>query len=634
MTALKAFLQLGPARALLFLWYRIKLQSKLLLLQSPIYRLRPATNPDALHTPWPIPSADTLKQVLGEQSASLLQDADRILEGEIQLYGADWHALNLRPGTQAHWTAFTSALPGGADIKVVWETGRFTWATTLARASLLSGNEDYAEYLWQRFEEFNLHNPPNQGPHWSSAQEVALRLISLLFSYSLIQDSPASTAKRRALLAAAIAAHAERIPISLSYARAQDNNHLLSEAAGLISAAIALPEHPLAKSWSRKGRAQFNSGLRRQIDSGGRYMQQSSNYQRLMLQLALWVQLLLTSQGDSLPEDILDKLASATQWQLDLCELSTGQLANLGPNDGAYILPLTVQPFADHRPVLQTAAASFQGGEAFEPGPWDEMRLWLANPRVAANPAKSAALRLEGDNSWAYLRAATFSNRPGHADQLHLDLWWQGLNIACDGGSYLYNAPHPWDNALSSTRAHNTISIAGRDQMQRAGRFLWLDWSQAQLLEEQRDDSGNLIAARVAHNGYRSMNLRHERLVRLTNTDEWEIVDQLIRSSGHSGELAATLYWHMPDLQWRLQDETLTLDSQFGPIQIQFSSSANAKASLLRAGDVLAGPAQPDPILGWRSPTYAKKEPALCLLLEAQGSAPLSFTTRWSFPRG
>ena len=33
-------------------------------------------------------------------------------------------------------------------------------------------------------------------------------------------------------------------------------------------------------------------------------------------------------------------------------------------------------------------------------------------------------------------------------DQLHLDLWWRGLNIAQDAGTYLYNADPPWDNPL------------------------------------------------------------------------------------------------------------------------------------------------------------------------------------------
>lgn len=639
--ALKAFLQLGPLPSFLYLWYQFKLRSGLLLLQTPIQKLQPEADVELI-TPWPIPRPEALQASLGSDSSQLLAQADRILDGTVPLFGADWQNLDLRPPTKQHWTAFSASLPNGRDIKPIWEIGRFGWATILARAYQLNNEEAYAEAFWNRFEVFSRLNPPNLGPHWSSAQEVSLRMMSLLFSYALIQDAEASTPARRALLAASLAAHAVRIPPTLAYACAQDNNHLLSEAAGLISAASALPRHPQADRWLAQGQSIFSAALRRQIDSAGRYSQHSSNYQRLALQLALWVQLLLRSRGQSLPEDVLDKLALATQWQLDLCEPSSGEIANLGPNDGAYILPLSLQPFADHRPVLQAAAATFLGRRPFTPGPWDEMSLWLANPRSAPteSKAKSAALRLEGEDSWAYLRAATFNSRPGHADQLHLDLWWRGLNIARDAGTYLYTAPatSEWNNALAATRAHNSLVVAGQDQMQRAGRFLWLDWAQGEVLEEEFDADGLRILARAAHNGYRHLNLRHERLVRLSNShaeqQQWEIVDQVECPSGRSGEVQATLYWHLPDLQWRLEDKRLHLQSDKGPIRLSVESKAPTQLSLIRTGEVLVGPAQPDPILGWYSPSYGQKEAALTLLIEAKGAAPLSFTSRWSLANG
>jgi hypothetical protein len=93
-------------------------------------------------------------------------------------------------------------------------------------------------------------------------------------------------------------------------------------------------------------------------------------------------------------------------------------------------------------------------------------------------------------SSWAYLRLAHFKSRPGHADQLHLDLWWRGMNIAMDAGTFSYNNPPPWDNALSTTHVHNTITINGKDQMTRAGQFLWLDWAQAAVVTHDLDLTG------------------------------------------------------------------------------------------------------------------------------------------------
>ena len=99
--------------------------------------------------------------------------------------------------------------------------------------------------------------------------------------------------------------------------------------------------------------------------------------------------------------------------------------------------------------------------------------------------------QLYGKKSWAYLRTAQFTSRPSHADQLHLDLWWRGLNIARDAGTYLYNAPAPWDNSLTTTLVHNTVTINGRDQMTRAGRFLYLDWVNAYRQSLPVEDPAN-----------------------------------------------------------------------------------------------------------------------------------------------
>ncbi len=122
-----------------------------------------------------------------------------------------------------------------------------------------------------------------------SGQEVALRLVAFVWAGQVFASASASTPQRKASLAAAVAAHAARIPPTLVYARSQQNNHLLSEAVGLLTAGLALPDHPGAASWRDLGWRWLNKGLQSQIDGYGEYSQHSTNYQRLMLQLVLWV---------------------------------------------------------------------------------------------------------------------------------------------------------------------------------------------------------------------------------------------------------------------------------------------------------------------------------------------------------
>ena len=87
----------------------------------------------------------------------------------------------------------------------------------------------------------------------------------------------------------------QRIPPTLVYARSQRNNHLLVEAAGLLTAGMILPDHPKAEQWRALGWKWFTRGLKDQIDGYGEYSQHSTNYHRLMLQVVLWVNMLIRS---------------------------------------------------------------------------------------------------------------------------------------------------------------------------------------------------------------------------------------------------------------------------------------------------------------------------------------------------
>jgi hypothetical protein len=533
-------------------------------------------------------------------------------------------------------------------VKLTWEAARFGWVYPLGRAYYLSSDERYAQAFWQQAEDFFHANPPYRGAHWASAQEAGLRLLSLAFAGQVFRGSTHSTAERIAWLGRAIAAHARRIPPSTAYALAQNNNHVLSEAAALYTAGLALPGHSQAKRWRALGWKLFVGGLKSQIDSDGTYMQHSTNYHRLMLQLGLWVTAVGRSEGEGLPEEASSKLAAATVWLLDKLDQDTGRVPNLGPNDGAYILPLTSKPAHDYRPALQAAGLAFLGKRLFEPQDWDEMSLWLGQEPESAerkeyNPASehSTVLRSPSGRSWAYLRTANFSSRPGHADQLHLDLWWRGTNLAQDAGTYLYNAAPPWDNSLARTGAHNTLMVNGQEQMRWVNRFLWLDWAQAWVVERSRDGSEERLVA--CHDGYRRLGVIHQRAVALQPGDHWVVEDCLLPIEAGSSSrklLTARLHWLLPDWSWEVEKQensaTISLKSVHGLVRLAVSTKSDSEMSvqIVRAGERLYGGGEAAPNRGWASPTYNVKLPALSFSAEIVGQLPLYITSDWILPVG
>ncbi|MDH5506186.1 MAG: heparinase II/III family protein [Anaerolineae bacterium] len=632
---LKALQHLGLRPLLLLAKYRLQLHSG-------FFRWRLPAGGDHLAVPvqpvLALPSQKQLLTVLGDQVQALLVQADEVVAGQVRLFGSQPRPLQLTlPNPLQHWTASESAWVHGEDIKFTWEPGRFGWAITLARAYYLSGDETYAQSFWDHTIQFLEANPPNLGPQWSSAQEVALRLMALLFAYQLCEPSPHTTPQRKTALARSLAAHAARIPPTLGYARAQNNNHLLTEAAGLYTAGVALSAHPHAGYWRALGWRWLNHALQNQISADGVYIQHSANYHRLMLQAALWSAAVAQNNGDSMPQLSLDRLAAATRWLLGLLDDAHGQVPNLGPNDGAYILPLTVFPFTDYRPVLQAASLAFLKSRPFPNGPADEMALWLGQALDTERPIfpPSHPQRLHGKESWAYLRTAHFSSRPGHADQLHLDLWWRGLNLAQDAGTFLYNAPPPWENSLAVAAVHNTLTVNHQDHMLRAGRFLWLDWAQAHITEQDHGPDGRLVRLAAQHNGYRRLGLTHHRQVSCTPDQHWIITDNLLPNRPINDHFTARLHWLLPDWHWELEGTTLRMQSPHGWVKLHIAAAPGVahQVQLACAGERLHGSAPVAPTQGWVSPTYGVKLPALSFAVTMHAPLPLQFTSTWTLPQ-
>ncbi len=655
--AIKALAELGPRQVWHYTWYQAGMRSGYYRwLSSPQPLESISVYPLRLDR-MPLPNAAQVLDLLDEhQRQEIWFEADEICSGQVRLFGGPPVELQLIPPEPLlHWTAYNSYLTHPdtgevEDIKWIWEPARCTWGLQLGRAAYLSGEARYAVAFWKFVRRFGDANPLNLGPNWSSAQEIALRLINLCLAARLASAVQAPNQDDSALLSRLVASHAARIPLTLNYAKAQNNNHLISEAAGLFTAGILLPDHPAANRWRRMGWKWFNRGLREQISPDGNYVQNSTNYHRLMLQLALWVNLLATFQNEKLPSNALEKLAASTRWLLDLVDPYTGSVPNVGPNDSAYLFPLSLAYHTDFRPVLQAASMAFLGKPALPTGTWDEMVIWLA-PSFACSaevPANSRAstgllvLRPPESPTWAYLRAAHFANRPGHADQLHLDLWWYGWNVAQDAGTYLYNAPPPWDNSLATTAVHNSVMIDEQEQMTRAGRFLWLDRAQAEVLEYQPEPIDGHVWAVAQHDGYKKLGLLHRRKV-LWDGKGWLVDDEVISYPGHSSnrKVSISLHWLLPDCPWHILQETsphLRLQGPHGSVLIlleslpkQGAQSTRSNLQLVRAGRLIFGDGPVQPFRGWRSLNYGYKEPALSLRYLLEGELPVRLITRWEF---
>jgi hypothetical protein len=338
-----------------------------------------------------------------------------------------------------------------------------------------------------------------------------------------------------------------------------------------------------------------------------------------MLQLALWVDAI---KERPFPPASRQRLAAAAVWLETLLDPASGQVPNLGANDGAYIIPLG-GAFEDYRGAAAQAIQAFTGGGIGQSG----------NEAIRPSGSKSvhpaSLIHHPSLPSWATIRAAHFTGRPSHADQLHIDLWWQGHNLALDAGTFQYSAPPPWDNALAGTAVHNTVMVDGQDQMTRAGRFLWLDYAQAEIIGGRRAPDGQPLRVDARHTGYLHLGAQHWRSLSATE-EGWRVTDEILPwdVKGITGQHSVRLHWLLPDWPWKVLGSTLTLESPKGPVQL--SVSGGDSLTLIRAGQVLAGPGPVEPTWGWRSPTYGVKLPALALVVEKTDRLPVTLVSEWN----
>jgi asparagine synthase (glutamine-hydrolysing) len=560
----------------------------------------------------------------GEQSP--LEEAGQVAEGQFKYFDRTMACIGFPPawhrnpftGEQVpmdrHWSRIGDF--GQGDIKIIWEPNRFGFAYALVRAYWRTSDEQYAELFWQLIEDWQLRNPPQQGVNWKCGQEASLRVMAWCFGLYGFMNSPATTAQRVSTLAQMVALSGQRIEANLGYALSQHNNHGISEGVGLWTIGALFPELCPAEKWRETGRRVLENEGRALIYEDGSFSQHSVVYHRLMLHDYLWALRLGDVLGQPFSSALKQRIGQAGAFLYQLQDEVTGGVPYYGQTDGALILPLNNCGYRDFRPVVQATHYLASGERCHEPGAWDEDLLWLYGPEALASPLRAPARHdlqaedggyytLRSDNGFAFTRCvSSFRHRPGQADMLHVDLWWRGHNVACDAGTYSYNAPDPWDNALAGTAYHNTVTVDGKDQIERAGKFLWLPWLHGKVRFSARAENGCLAYWEGEHDGYKRLKpaVRHRRAVLRLGDEHWLIVDAVESAGTHDYRL----HWLLADWphRWEADAGRLALTTPAGAYFVQAATLAGDPAySLVRANT--------DTPRGWRAPYYGYREAAL-----------------------
>jgi len=567
--------------------------------------------------PQPLPLRDALLAAPATH-APITAAAHVVMDGQFAALGIDWpkrapHELfpsslwQLSPDTGKAWPADRYCfdidfrqVAGVGDIKYAWEINRLQFLQPLAAQVALGGGAAELATIEEAIASWHAANPPFRGVGWASGIEVGLRAISLLLVVSLCGErlSLATLTQIGAILRAS-AFWLERFPSHFSSA----NNHLVAEVAGRYLIAMALGDQAGAMT----AQAEVEREVMLQILADGVGAEQTPTYAAFTAEMALLCALIARNSEQAFAPETTVRLGQFADFIFWLAG-PDGTLPAIGDDDEGRVVTLC-QPEPNYAVSVAVAIRGFLGQGV--PLQFPET---LRNALCAASGSLDAPIQgartspAGGYSIWRGQHAghdlhAVFDHGPlgylsiaahGHADALSLWLAIDGQPVFVDPGTYRYQGGGAWRDWFRSTRAHNTLTVAGSSQSLPSGAFNWSHKARAQL------DAGTGDPWRVtaSHDGYQSrFGVRHQRTITLTDQG-LSIEDHLLGSgSPRYSELTFQL---AADLQAEIHANSVVISRADAAICTLVLPSAAIR--IVNGGGPEEG--------GWVSTRFGHRQPA------------------------
>lgn len=442
---------------------------------------------------------ETLKnqlQTLEEEDKEILiQTAEKACKGIILGFSSteldygqpmDWQKNPLsgkRCDEAKKWYHIPDFDPERGDIKVIWEASRFSHFLTLARAWLLTDNEIYYTAFHEQLEDWLKRNPYGYGANYKCGQECSLRMVNAMLAYTVFRTAGKATDADESHLKDLIDRCYRKILSNFFYAdRCIKNNHTISELMGMIVGAWCCEDQKLLE----KAYRHLDDVIASQFTEDGGYGQFSFTYQRLALQDLECVLSMKGKTGFTLSTQSMSRLRNAARLMYQ-CQDACGDMPNYGSNDGALVFPVSACGYRDFRPVINAVYALIDGTQPYPADKHQEELIWFSGgrpledfpisveERCSAQFPEAGLFTLREKNAWAMTVLNAYRSRPAHMDQLHFDLWANGVNLFCDAGTYSYASDT--GRRMIRNESHNTAAVPNKTQMNQSGPFLINSWT-------------------------------------------------------------------------------------------------------------------------------------------------------------
>jgi len=507
------------------------------------------------------------------------EEAVRICQHQFQLLGEDfifddrinWH---LDPSTGNSWPLQpiskiddwirSAQWPG--DIKLPWELSRHQYFFTLAKAYFVTGNENYARECAGHISDWIKNNPYKKGIHWFSPLEIALRLISWIIAFHIFKNSSIFLQLTGKHFVKSIFLQSHFLEKHLTLNLEVPNNHLIGEATALILVAASFPEFKKSQNSLASRLAILEQEIQKQTSSEGVNKEQSTSYQRFVLDFLVLV-LLLSKRKYIRTVPFLEKYAEEMIEYLMFITGPDGQIPMVGDSDnGRGYQSMTCNDFWDFSATFAIGSILFNRSDfKYLAQKRREEVLWFMGIEGwdvfkqlrAHRPEKRSVSLLESGlcyirDDWiassdlGLMRCGEFGLggegfcAHAHCDLLSFLLWIEGKPVLIDSGTYSYRGE--WRNYFRLTSAHNTLRIDHQEQAEPLHEFAWE--GVPKVVSGQHDDHTISGCLHLSDNVMIRRKISHYRPM------AWAISDRIIGDGNHVIEW----FFHFhPALQLEIQ---------------------------------------------------------------------------------
>ena len=495
----------------------------------------------------------------------LKEDAQRILNGEIQFFSHEWKKLGkdydwlTNPDTgyhydiSKHWTEVADLSREAGDIKFTWEKSRFSYLYTIIRYDY-HFDEDHSEFVFNEIADWIEKNPINQGPNYKCSQETSLRILNWSFALYFYRNSEHLTEEVFQKMMHSIYWQIRHVRSNIQFSRISvRNNHAITETLTLYLTSLLYPFFPQAEERKRKGKAWFEQEIAYQIYRDGTFLQFSMNYHRVVIQLLTWAIGLAELHHEKYVDVVYERAFKSLDFLFQCQEESSGWLPNYGSNDGALFFKLSQNDYRDYRPQLDALHQMLTDeklyADDYEDKGWYSVTL-KKYPAVKRKfgcisyPVSGYYLTREAD-TLTFIHCGGYKDRPAQADNMHIDVWYRGENVLLDAGSYKYNTTPELTKYFVGTSSHNTVMLDENDQMLKGGRFIWYYWPKCAKANLEEGKDGYVFEGSVNAFGQLGKDIIHHRkVVKKKGQPEWIVEDEI----EHKPEgMKMIQIWHYDD---------------------------------------------------------------------------------------